>query len=194
MGYAKRIMAAALTLALMLCLWSGSRVLGAQQENMPRAGGTQSGSGDIYVPFDPAEKIQRIFVSAEPTKKEYLRGEALDTTGLVVKAQYSDNSTAIIRNYTVSGYSANTLGAQTVKLTMGSKSTSFQVTVFAPGDANGDNKVDGKDATLLLQYAAGWNVQIKSRPADASGDGKVDGKDATLLLQYAAGWNVKLGK
>lgn len=194
MGYVKRITAAVLTLALMLCLWSGSRVLGVQQEIMPRAGGTPSGSGDIDVPFDPVKAIRRIFVSTQPTKKEYLRGEALDLTGLVVKAQYSDNSTAIIKNYTVSGYSANTLGAQTVKLTMGSKSTSFQVTVFAPGDANGDGKVDGKDATLLLQYAAGWNVQIKSRPADASGDGKVDGKDATLLLQYAAGWNVKLGK
>ncbi len=188
MGYAKRIAAAVLTLALMLCIWGGTRVLGAQQEVMPRA------NGDIDVPFNPEHRIQRIYVSTQPTKKEYLRGEALDLTGLVVKATYSDTSTAIIKNYTVSGYSANTLGAQTVKLTVDSESTTFQVTVFAPGDANGDGKVDGKDATLLLQYAAGWNVQLKSRPADANGDGKVDGKDATLLLQYAAGWNVKLGK
>ena len=61
------------------------------------------------------------------------------------------------------------------------------------GDANGDGKVDGNDATLLLQYAAGWNVEIHMVAADANGDGKVDGNDATLLLQYAAGWNVTLG-
>lgn len=193
MGYGKRIAAAVLTLALMLCLCGGVRVLAAE-EAATRSGGVQSGSGDIDVPFDPSKTVRRIFVSTQPTKKEYLKGEALDLTGLVLKATYSDNSTAIIKNYTVSGYSANTLGAQSVKLTVGSKSTTFQVTVFTPGDANGDGAADGRDATLLLQYAAGWDVQIKSRPADANGDGTVDGRDATLLLQHAAGWNVKLGK
>lgn len=61
------------------------------------------------------------------------------------------------------------------------------------GDANTDGVVDGKDATCLLQHAAGWNVQIDLTSADANADGNVDGKDATLLLQYAAGWDVKLG-
>lgn len=189
----RQIAAAALTLALMFCLWGGIRVLGAE-EIMPRSGGVQSGSGDIDVPFDPVKKIRLLWVAAQPSKKEYLKGEALDLTGLVVKATYSDGSSAVVTGYTVSGYSANTLGAQTVTLALGGKSTTLQVTVFAAGDANGDGKVDREDATLLLQYAAGWNVQIKKRPADANGDNKVDGKDATLLLQYAAGWNVKLGK
>lgn len=61
------------------------------------------------------------------------------------------------------------------------------------GDANGDGVVNGTDATLLLQYAAGWSVEIDKVAADANCDGKVDGNDATLLLQYAAGWDVTLG-
>ena len=61
------------------------------------------------------------------------------------------------------------------------------------GDANGDGVVNGTDATLLLQYAAGWNVEIDRVAADANCDGTVNGNDATLLLQYAAGWNVTLG-
>ena len=61
------------------------------------------------------------------------------------------------------------------------------------GDVNGDAVVDGMDATLLLQYAAGWDVTIEMAEGDANGDGTVDGMDATLLLQYAAGWDVTLG-
>lgn len=61
------------------------------------------------------------------------------------------------------------------------------------GDADGNGVIDGMDATLLLQYAAGWSVQISGSAADANGDGVVDGMDATLLLQYAAGWEVALG-
>ena len=61
-----------------------------------------------------------------------------------------------------------------------------------PGDADGDGDADGNDATLLLQYAAGWEVTIDEDAGDVDGDGDVDGNDATLLLQYAAGWSVTL--
>ena len=60
------------------------------------------------------------------------------------------------------------------------------------GDADGNGKIDGNDATILLQYAAGWDVQINDAAADVNADGNIDGKDATLLLQYAAGWDVEL--
>ena len=61
-----------------------------------------------------------------------------------------------------------------------------------PGDVNGNGTVDGNDATVLLQYAAGWDVEIKDAAADVNADGTIDGHDATLLLQYAAGWDVEL--
>ena len=61
------------------------------------------------------------------------------------------------------------------------------------GDVNGDGKVNGKDATRLIQYLAGWDVKIDQSTADVNGDGKVNGKDATRLMQYLAGWDVTLG-
>ncbi len=61
------------------------------------------------------------------------------------------------------------------------------------GDVDGDDKVDGTDVTLLLQYLAEWDVEIDELNADVNCDGVVDGKDATLLLQYMADWEVELG-
>jgi uncharacterized repeat protein (TIGR02543 family) len=68
------------------------------------------------------------------------------------------------------------------------------LTVVVKGDVSGDGAVDGRDATLLLQYAAGWEVPVNETAGDVSGDGECDGRDATLLLQYAAGWEVELAK
>lgn len=66
------------------------------------------------------------------------------------------------------------------------------VSVVIKGDVNGDGTIDGMDATLLLQYAAGWEVPVNEFAADVNGDGNTDGMDATLLLQYAAGWDVAI--
>lgn len=63
-----------------------------------------------------------------------------------------------------------------------------------PGDVNGDEKVNGKDAVLLAQYLAEWDVDINLDAADVNGDGKVNGKDGILLAQYLAEWDVILGK
>lgn len=63
---------------------------------------------------------------------------------------------------------------------------------FQPGDVNHDSIVNAKDATLINQYYAGWDVNIDLQTADVTGDGTINIKDATLILQYYAGWNVVL--
>lgn len=60
------------------------------------------------------------------------------------------------------------------------------------GDANGDGAINGKDNMLLMQYLAGWDVDIDLEFADLNGDGVVNGKDSMLLMQYLAGWDVTL--
>lgn len=56
------------------------------------------------------------------------------------------------------------------------------------GDADGNGHVNTRDATLILQYYAGWDVSIDLDAADRNQDGIVNTKDATLILQeYAAG-------
>jgi hypothetical protein len=58
----------------------------------------------------------------------------------------------------------------------------------ARGDANGDGRIDARDAAVILQYNAGLLVFIRyPEEWDVSGDGAVDSRDATLVLQYSAG-------
>ncbi len=67
------------------------------------------------------------------------------------------------------------------------------VASYIPGDINGDEKVNNKDATQLLRYLAGWSLSdITSDALDVDGSGSVNNKDATHLLRYLAGWNVTL--
>ena len=62
------------------------------------------------------------------------------------------------------------------------------------GDANGDGSVNARDAALLQQYVAGWDVTLDAASGDANGDGSVNARDAALLQQYVAGWDVTLGQ
>ncbi len=157
------------------------------------AGGVEEDDGDIDVPLEPTIEVRDVRIEKKPAKLQYLKGEALDLSGMVVRAYYSNNTDRVVENYQVSGYDPNTVGEQTIRVSLDGKTATFNVTVLAVGDASGDGLVDGRDATLLLQYAAGWEVEVKELAADANGDGLVDGRDATLLLQYAAGWDVTLG-
>ena len=61
-----------------------------------------------------------------------------------------------------------------------------------PGDANEDGVIDAKDALLVMQYDAGWNVSINGYAGDVNADGKTDLADAVLIFQYSAGLDVEL--
>lgn len=67
-----------------------------------------------------------------------------------------------------------------------------EVIEYIPGDVNGDGKVNNKDATRLLQYLSGWNVEVVEVALDINNDGKINNKDATRLLQYLSGWDVEI--
>ena len=58
---------------------------------------------------------------------------------------------------------------------------------FVVGDANGDGKVNLKDAILALQAANGKDAAVDRGAADVNGDGKVNLKDAILILKRANG-------
>lgn len=74
------------------------------------------------------------------------------------------------------------------------KSISFVSAQTVPGDLNGDNNVNLKDAVLLRRYiAGGWNVSLTETTADINKDGTVNLKDVVLLRRFiAGGWNVTL--
>ncbi|MBQ6878261.1 MAG: DUF2012 domain-containing protein [Oscillospiraceae bacterium] len=60
------------------------------------------------------------------------------------------------------------------------------VTINLYGDVNSDGYINPKDATLILQYSAEFDVNPNLDAADVNGDSYVNPKDATLILQYSA--------
>ncbi len=76
------------------------------------------------------KELNIVEVTAKPTKLTYLEGEAFDKTGMVVTAYYNNNTSAIITDYTISGYSS-TPGTKTITVSHGGKTATFTVTVNA---------------------------------------------------------------
>ena len=81
----------------------------------------------------PVRALDHISISG-PTKTTYLVGEELDTTGLVVKAHYSDSSSKTLSSdkYSLSEVDMSTAGTKTVTVTYGGKSETFNITVNEP--------------------------------------------------------------
>lgn len=82
----------------------------------------------------PEKTLVAISVKTAPTQSTYELGATFSTDGLVVEAFYSDGSTAILAasQYTLSGFNANQSGAQTITITSGGKTASFNVVVSDP--------------------------------------------------------------
>ena len=60
---------------------------------------------------------------------------------------------------------------------------------YLSGDANGDGKINVKDATQIQKAAASLVTldEVQTLAADANGDGKVNVKDATAIQKFVAG-------
>jgi beta-lactamase superfamily II metal-dependent hydrolase len=85
------------------------------------------------------KSLSSISVTSNPTKSSYTKGETLDTTGLVITADYSDSSSADVTSACTlspdNGTTLNTVGTQTISVSYTysgtTKTTSFTVTVTA---------------------------------------------------------------
>ena len=97
---------------------------------VPVPGGDDNGQGNEQ----GGEQKTLSSISVEgPTKTQYFVGDqALDLTGLVVTAHYSDNSTAAVTDgYTLSNVDFSAAGPQTVTVTYEGKTATFNVTIVA---------------------------------------------------------------
>lgn len=72
------------------------------------------------------------------------------------------------------------------------------VGTFTYGDMNLDGFINAKDAVVLAQFLAEWDLGLSEASISAGDvfyDGKVNAADAVLLAQYLAAWSgVTLGK
>jgi len=94
---------------------------------------TYKGCTDIFTVMVnvPGKTLSSITVANDPSKKTYNIGESLNTSGLVVRAWYSDDSTTIITDYVIGTFNSNTGGEKEISISWGGKSASFFVTVNA---------------------------------------------------------------
>ena len=73
--------------------------------------------------------VESIEITNQPDKLEYKVGESFDSTGMVVTAHYVDGTDEIVNGYTVSGFDSNVDGTQTITVTFGEQSATFDVHV-----------------------------------------------------------------
>lgn len=65
-----------------------------------------------------------------PTKLEYITGEDIDLSGMVVTAVCDTGATEVVTDYNVSGYNSGKLGQQTITVTYKELTAAFQVSVY----------------------------------------------------------------
>lgn len=74
-------------------------------------------------------ELQSIEITHLPLKTEYIEGQMLDRTGLVLMGTYDNGLVSRIQSYDVSGYDPKKIGEQTITVTAGGQSTEYTVTV-----------------------------------------------------------------
>ncbi|GHU10808.1 hypothetical protein FACS1894151_10390 [Spirochaetia bacterium] len=135
----------------------------------------------LFVACNPdggGKSLVSIAVTNEPTKTTYAIGEALDLTGLVVTATYSDGSTEPVTTTNASDFDSTTAGNKTVTITYNEKTATFIVTVTAdPIDVTGVelNHTDGTIAvngevslTATITPANATNQTVTWKSSDSS--------------------------
>ncbi|MCH5153701.1 MAG: InlB B-repeat-containing protein [Clostridiales bacterium] len=84
-------------------------------------------------PSEPLRTLDRIEITKEPTKKNYIEGENLNLDGIEVTAYYTDDTDEIIdiEDCNVTGYNSHTTGKQTVTVEYQGETDTFEVEVQA---------------------------------------------------------------
>jgi hypothetical protein len=123
-----------------------------------------AGCDNGSTPSNGGKTLVSIAVTTEPTKTQYNLGEELDTAGMVVTAAYSDNSTAAVTGYAVSGYDKTQTGNQSVTVTYQGKTAVFRVNVTDPDKETAATPTADPAAGAV---ASGTMVRLDSETTDA---------------------------
>ena len=124
--------------------------------------------------------LTSIVVTTQPTKTSYVPGESFDRTGMVVKANYSDDTSDEINTYTVSEIDKDIIGEQTLTVSYLGKTDTITIYVVEPGITSLNNIYNTNSTSSKLftapigSYAGDFTlehtVKINSIPADGKTD------------------------
>ena len=115
---------------------SESRSSDNPSTSIPSSSSEPSSSSPSSSSSSVTPTLTGITLDTTNVKKNYDQGEKLDLTGLVVTANYSDNTTEVVTNYTTNpanGATLNTIGAIPVTVAYGRVTNSFNILVAKPG-------------------------------------------------------------
>ncbi|MED9968885.1 MAG: leucine-rich repeat protein, partial [Ruminococcus sp.] len=142
---------------------------------------------------DPRGHQTGIQIAHLPDKTKYIKRDRFDSTGLIVEAVFDTGFTEEITDYRISGYNALKLGKQTITVTSGDFTATFEVEVtekptYVIGDTDGNGSIAVSDVTNIQRYLADLMdfSPAQLAAADTNGDGKVDINDTTHLQKYLA--------
>ena len=97
--------------------------------------------------------VKSIEITKQPVKTEYIEGQKIDTTGMIVTATYSDNTTSEIRGYEIDLKDELEISNEKVIVTYGEKSAEFAITV----KENTVTKVEITKQPTKTEYIEGQN-------------------------------------
>ena len=134
-------------------------------------------------------KLKTLSIERLPVQTRYLKGDALNTSGLTLKLLYSDGSGKLTtEGFTTEGFSSDELGTKTITVTYGKKTVTYdvQVMTYIPGDINENRLVNRDDVMQLL-----WHISFPDKfpiavHADFKEDGKVNRDDVMQLLWHVS--------
>lgn len=134
-----------------------------------------------------------IEIESLPEKIYYSTRQPFDPSGLKIVKLYNDGTAEECTDYTMSSYNSLKKGVQTITVTSGAFTTSFNV--FVSGALVGDTDLDGKltaiDSNYMKRTIAGERhieeMTDSFFACDLNGDGKLNAMDSALLKRSLAG-------
>ena len=102
--------------------------------------------------------LTSISIAQMPYKVSYTEGEKFDSTGLIVTAHYSNNTTQNITNYGITGYES-TPGQKKIKISYDNKTVEFNVTVKLKVPQVITSKSYKVSNTVISKVAIGTSVK-----------------------------------
>lgn len=113
-------------------------------------------SGSVVTPPTATKTLSSITVDTLPTKVNYTVGEELDTTGMVVKAKYSDGTSAVVTGYTTYGFDSSKAGTSTVRVSYSeggvTKVTAYSIVINEAIDQTPDDSNSSFSFDAIIQF------------------------------------------
>lgn len=149
-----------------------------------------------YFVVEVTEKqMTKLAITRLPDKTEYVLGQQLDLTGMIVYAYFDNGSKNQVTAYSFDGFNPQIEGEQTITIAYNGFRQSFVVTVSEPdmyelpGDVNDDGVRDIFDLVLLNRFVNEGREEFPSDRvylADINGDGLYDQKDIDALSRIVS--------